>query len=100
MNERALASWRRHAALLAAVLLHAGLAWLFLPYMINRSEPPERDPVDVAIVQPARPPKPIQIKPAVRPAEKNSQAARPRFQPAPRLAELFQPPPRLDLPPP
>src|SRR5271155_4925254 len=98
MNERWRASWRRHAALLAAVLLHVGLLWLLLPYMINRSEPPANDSVDVAIAPsvPAPKPKPIRAPPAVRRAETNSSAARP-FQPAPRLARVSKPP-SLTLP--
>jgi outer membrane biosynthesis protein TonB len=100
MNERARASWRRHAALAAAVLFHIGLLRLILPYMINRSEPPTSDSVDVAIVPPAQPPKPIRPMPAVHPAETNSSAARPQFQPAPRLAHISQPRLRLTLPPP
>ena len=99
MNERARASWRRHAALLVAVLFHIGLLWLLLPYMINRSEPPASDSVDVTIVPPAQPPKPIRVTP-VHPAETDSSAARPRLQPAPRLAHVSQPWLRLTLPPP
>jgi periplasmic protein TonB len=93
------ASWRRHGALLAAVLLHIGLLWLILPYMINRSEPLPSDPLDVAIAPPvpAPKPKPIRTPPAVRPAETNASAARPHFQPAPRLARVFKPP-SLQLP--
>src|SRR5271170_1454666 len=95
MNERWRASWRRHAALLAAVLLHIGLLWLILPYMINRSEPPPSDSVDVAIAPPVpapKPkPKPIRAPPAERRAETNSSSARPHLQPAPRLVHLFQP---------
>ena len=97
MNERARASWRRHGALLAAVLLHAGLL-LILSYMIAEPEPPPSDPVDVAMVPPAQPPKPIRPKPAARPAEKNSTAGQPHFQPAPRLARVALP--SLDLTPP
>ena len=101
MNERARASWRRHAALLAAVLLHIGLLWLILPYMINRTEPLPSDPLDVAIVRPVptpKPkPKPIRAPPAVRPATTNSSAARPHLQPAPRLARVAKPP-SLQLP--
>jgi outer membrane biosynthesis protein TonB len=99
MNERARASWRRHAALLVAVLLHIALLWLILPYMINRSEPPPSDSVDVAIMPlvPAPKPKPIRAPPAVRRAETNSSAARPYLQPAPRLAHVSKPP-RLTLP--
>ena len=100
MNERARAGLRRHAALAAAAVLHIGLLWLILPYMINRSEPPARDSVDVAMLPPVHVPKPIRPAPAVRPAETNASAGRPRFQPAPRLAHLFQPPLRLTLPPP
>jgi hypothetical protein len=98
MNERWRASWRRHAALLAAVLLHVTLLWLILPYMINRSEPPPSDSVDVAIAPPVpKPkPKPIRTPPAVRPAETNSTAGRP-FQAAPRLARVSRPP-SLTLP--
>jgi len=101
MNERARAWWRRHAALAAAVLLHVGLLWLILPYMINRSEPPPSDSVDVAIAppMPAPKPKPVRAPPAVRPAETNSSAAQPHLQPAPRLARVPRPP-RLTLPPP
>lgn len=91
------ASWRRHAALLVAVLFHMGLL-LLLPYMINRSEPPPSDSVDVAIVPPARPPKPMRAAPAVQPAETNSSASRPHLRPAPRLVHVFEP--RLRLPPP
>jgi protein TonB len=98
MNERARASWRRHAALLVAVVLHLGLLRLLLPYMINRSEPPTSDSVDVAIVPPAQPPKRIRVTPAAHPAETNSSAARPHLQPAPRLAHVFQPRLRLTLP--
>lgn len=102
MNERARASWRRHAALLAAIVLHIGLLWLILPYMINRSEPLPSDTLDVAIVPPAsvpKPkPKPIRAPPAVRPAETNSSAGRPRFQPAPRLPHVPLPPVRLTPP--
>src|ERR1700733_8279389 len=99
MNERWRASWRRHAALLTAVLLHIGLLWLILPYMINRSEPPASDSVDVAIAPPVpKPkPKPIRTPPAVRPAETNSSAGRPYLQPAPRLARVSRPP-SLTLP--
>jgi TonB family protein len=100
MNVRARASWRRHTALFLAVLLHIGLLALILPYMINRSQPPVSEPVDVAIVPPAQPPKPIRPTPAVHPAETNSSAARPHFQPAPRLAHVFQPRLHLTLPPP
>jgi periplasmic protein TonB len=100
MNERARASWRRHATLLAAVLLHIGLLRLILPYMINRLEPLSSDSLDVAIVPPvpAPKPKPIRTPPAVRKAETNSSAARPYLQPAPRLAHVFQPRLRLTLP--
>src|SRR5882724_11193660 len=102
MNERARASWRRHAAMLAAVLLHIALLRLILPYMINRSEPLPSDSLDVAIVPPVpaqKPkPKPIRAPPAVRKAETNSSSARPHFQPAPRRAHVFQP--RLHLTPP
>jgi outer membrane biosynthesis protein TonB len=102
MNERWRASWRRHAALLTAALLHVGLLWLILPYMINRAEPPANDSVDVAIAppvpkpKPKAKPKPIRTPPAVRPAETNSSAGRP-FQPAPRLARVSRPP-SLTLP--
>jgi TonB family protein len=82
----------------AAVLLHIGLLWLILPYMINRAEPPPSDSVDVAIVAPAQRPKHIRPKPAPRPAETNSSAGRPHFQPAPRLAHVPRSPPRLELP--
>jgi TonB family protein len=98
MNERARALWRRHAALLVAVLLHIGLLWLVLPSMINRSEPPPSDSVDVAIAPPVQPPKSIRVKPAVHPAETNSSAGRPHLQPAPRLAHVFQPRLSLTLP--
>ena len=101
MSERAQAWWRRHAALVAAALLHIGLLWLILPYMVNRTEP-LTDSVDVSIVSPAprlKPPRP-KPKPAVRPAETNSTAGRPRFQPAPRLPRMVQPLPRLTPPPP
>ncbi len=98
MNERVRASWRRPAALLAAALLHIGLLWLILPYMINRTEPLPDDVLDVAMVRPVSPPKPKPPpKPAVRPAEKNESAGRPRFQPAPRLPRIPAPP-RLTLP--
>jgi TonB family protein len=102
MNERARAFRRRHAALLAAVLLHAGLL-LILPYMINRSEPPPSEPVEVALAPPVPPPKPVRPKPvrpkpAARPAETNSSAGRPRFQPAPRLPHVVLPPIRLTPP--
>jgi outer membrane biosynthesis protein TonB len=101
MSERARTWWRRHAALAAAVLLHIGLLWLALPYLIDQSEPLPSDPLDVAIVPPVHVPKPvIHPKPAVRPAETNASAGRPRFQPAPRLARLYQPPLDLTLPPP
>jgi TonB family protein len=100
MTDRARALWRRHAALLAAVLLHIGLLWLVLPAMINRSEQPPSDSVDVAMVPPPRLPKPIRPKPAVRPAETNSTAGRPQLHPAPRLVHVFQPPIDLPLPPP
>jgi TonB family protein len=102
MNQRAQAWWRRHAALLAAVLLHVGLLWLILPYMINPTEPLPSDSVDVAMVPPAHlpKPKPIRVTPAPRPAEKNASAARPYLKPAPRLAHVVQPPLRLPLPPP
>jgi len=95
MNERA--PWRRPATWLAAVLLHIGLL-LLLPYMINRSEPPPGDSVDVAIVPPPQPPKPIRAAPAVRPAETNSSASRPYLRPVPRLARVLQPSIRLALP--
>ena len=101
MNERLRASWRRPAALLAAALLHIGLLWLILPYMINRTEPIASDTLDVAIVQPAPPPpKPIRPppKPAVRPADTNATAGRPRFQPAPRLPHVPRPSPPLTPP--
>jgi periplasmic protein TonB len=98
MNERAQAWWRRHAALLAAALLHAGLLWLILPYMINRTEPLPSDPLDVAMVPPpVPPPKPIRITPAVQPAEKTVSVAQPRLKPAPRLPRI-KPAPRLTLP--
>jgi TonB family protein len=101
MNERWRAWWRRHTALLAAVLLHITLLWLILPYMINRSEPPPSDAVDVAIAPPVptpKPkPKPIRTPPAIRPAETNSTAGRPYLQPAPRLARVPRPP-TLTLP--
>ena len=102
MNERVRVSWRRPATLLAAVLLHIGLLWLILPYMINRTEPLPSDTLDVAIVPPAQRPKPIRPRPmpAVKPAETNSSAGRPHFQPAPRLAHLPQPQLHLTLPPP
>jgi len=100
MNERARTWWRRHAALAAAVLLHIGLLRLILPYMINRSEPPASDSVDVAIAPPVPAPKPIRPAPAKRPAETNSSAGRPHLQPAPRLAHVPQPRLRLTLPPP
>ncbi|HEX4506507.1 MAG TPA: energy transducer TonB [Alphaproteobacteria bacterium] len=88
--------------MLAAALLHVGLLWLALPYMVNRTEPLPDDPLDVAIVPPApKPkPKPIRLPPAVRPAEKNSTAGRPHFQPASRLAHTVLPPVNLALPPP
>jgi outer membrane biosynthesis protein TonB len=73
---------------------------LLLPYMINRSEPPASDSVDVTIVPPPQPPKPIRAAPAVHPAETNSSAARPRLQPVPRLAHVFPPRIRLTPPPP
>ena len=100
MNERWRAWWRRHAALLTAALLHIGLLWLILPYMINRSEPPASDSVDVLIAPPvpAPKPKPVRTPPAVRTAETNSSAARPRLEPAPRLARVVQPSIRLTLP--
>jgi TonB family protein len=100
MKERVRVSWRRPATLLAAVLLHVALLWLALPFMINRTEPPPDDPLDVTIARPPTPrPKPPPPKPAVRPAATNSSAARPRFQPAPRLPRIYQPEP-LTLPPP
>jgi TonB family protein len=103
MNERAQAWWRRHAALLAAALLHAGLLWLILPYMIG-GPPPPSDPVDVAMVPPAPLPKPVRPKPvpkpADRPAEPNATAGRLSLRPAPRLARVTQPPIDLKLPPP
>jgi TonB family protein len=99
MNERVRVSWRRPATLLAAVLLHVGLLWLALPYMVNRTEPLPDDPLDVTIARspPVQRPKPIPPKPAVRPAQTNSTAGRPRFQPAPRLARIYHPEP-LTLP--
>ena len=98
MNERARTWGRRHAALAAAVLLHIGLLWLILSYMVNRTEP-LTDSVDVAIVPPAPPPpKRIPPKPAARPAKTNSSAGQPHFQPAPRLARVPQSPPTLELP--
>ncbi len=100
MSERARALWRRHAMLLMAVLLHIGLLWLLLPFMINRSVPPTSDSVDVAIAPPMQAPKPVRAAPAAHPAEANSSAGRPHLQPAPRLAHVFQPPIRLALPPP
>jgi len=101
MNERARAWWQRHATLAAAVLLHIGLLWLILPYMVNRSEPPPSDPVDVLIAPPvpAPKPKPIRTPPAERPAETNSSAAQSHLLPVPRLARVPKPP-RLALPPP
>jgi protein TonB len=98
MSERARELWRRHAAFLAAVLLHIGLLGLLLPYMIDRSEPPASDSVEVAIVPPPPPPKPIRTTPAVHPAETNSSAARPYLRPVPRVAHIFQSPIRLRLP--
>jgi len=101
MNERARASWRRHAAFLTAVLLHVGLLWLVLPYMINREQPPPGDSVDVAIVPPPpKPvrPKPIPPKPAVKPAEKNATAGKPALQAAPRMPRLPQIHPKLPDP--
>lgn len=100
MKERVRVSWRRPATLLAAALLHIGLLWLVLPYMINRTEPIASDTLDVAIVPPMQQPKPVRPKPkpAVRPAEKNATAGSPRFQPAPRLAHIPQPQPRLTPP--
>jgi periplasmic protein TonB len=104
MNERARALWRRHAAFLVAVLLHIGLLWLVLPYMINREQPPPGDPLEVAIVPapPPPPPKPVRPKPivrpkpAVRPAEKNATAGKPNLQQAPRMPRA--PPIDLKLP--
>src|SRR6185437_14864178 len=97
MNERTRAGWRRRAALLAAALLHVGLLWLILPYMINRSEPPPSDPLDVAIVTPVPKPKPVRAPPAIRNAETNSSAAQSHLEPAPRLPRVPRPP-RLELP--
>jgi TonB family protein len=97
MNERARSSWRRRGALLAAVMFHLALLSLLLPYTINRSQPIS-DPVDVAIVPSTPPPKPIRLTPAVHPADTNSSVARPRLQPAPRLARVFPPPIRLTPP--
>jgi TonB family protein len=100
MNQRARALWRRHASLLMAVLLHAGLLWLVLQSVINQSEPPPSDAVEVSIVPPQRPPKPkpIRAAPAVHPAETNSSEGRPRLEPAPRLARVFEPSIHLTLP--
>jgi protein TonB len=84
--------------LLAAVLLHIGLLRLLLPSVINRSEPPPSDPVDVVIAPPAPPPKPVRVAPAAHPAETNSSEARPHFQPAPRLARVLEPRLSLTLP--
>jgi periplasmic protein TonB len=101
MNERWRAWWRRHAALLTAVMLHIGLLWLILPYMINRSEPPAADSVDVLMAPPVPAPKPkpksVPVPPAARMAEMNSSAGRPYLQPAPRLARVSKPP-SLTLP--
>jgi protein TonB len=99
MHERTRALWRRHAALLAAALFHVGLLWLILPYMINRSEPPPSDPLDVAILPPVPvpKPKPVRAPPAVRSAETNSSAAQSHIEPAPRLPRVPRPP-RLALP--
>lgn len=103
MTERARALWRRHAALLAAVLLHVGLLWLVLPYMINQDPPPPADPLDVSVVRlppPPPPPKPVRPKPppkpAVRPAEKNATAGKPNRQQGPRMPRV--PPIALKLP--
>lgn len=106
MNDRAQALWRRHAALLTAVLLHVGLLWLILPYLLSQPPPPLDDPVDVAMLPPPAPqpkpirPKPVRLKPAERPAEKNASAGRPSLRPAPRLPRVTQPPLDLKLPPP
>lgn len=101
MNDRTRASWRWHATLLAAVLLHIGLLWLMLG-MITPPQPPLSDPVDVAMVPPAAPPKHIRPKPipkpAVRPAERNDTAGRASLRPAPRLPRMVLPP--LNLKPP
>jgi protein TonB len=102
MNDRARALWQRHAALVVAVLLHVGLLWLVLPAMIDRSQPPPVDFVNVDMVPPPpRPkPKPIPTPPAVRPAENNASAGRPHLQPAPRLARISPPAIDIRLPPP
>lgn len=99
MKERARTWGRRPAALAAAALLHAGLLWLILPFLINQTEP-LTDTVDVAIVPPAQVPKPVRPKPAPRPAEKNESAGRPSFQPVPRLTHRPMPLPALTQPPP
>ena len=101
MNDRARASWRRHVTLLVAVLLHIGLLWLMLG-IVTPPQPPPSDPVDVAMVPPAPPPKHIRPKPipkpAVRPAETNDTAGRASLRPAPRLPRMVLPP--LNLKPP
>jgi TonB family protein len=101
MTYRARVLWQRHATLLMAVLLHIGLLWLLASSVINQSEPPPADSVDVLIAPPPVPrPKPIPLKPAVRPAETNSTASRAHFKPAPRLAHVSLPEIHLPLPPP
>ncbi len=90
--------WRRHAALLTAVLLHLGLL-LLLFLTIEPLDPPPSDPLDVSMVPPpAQPAKPIRTPPAVRPAETNASAQRADFQPAPRLPRLSLPSLALTLP--
>jgi TonB family protein len=102
MNERARAFWRRHATFVMAMLLHIGLLWLALPWLINRSEPLPSDPLDVTVVPPIQPPKlppkPVRVVPVKRPAETNASASRPQLHRAPRLARIVQPPISLPLP--
>ncbi len=100
MNDRTRAFWRRHATLLVAALLHIGLLWLALPFLVNNTPPLPSDPLDVSMVPPVHVAKPIPKPPAKRPATTNSTASQPHLKPAPRLAHLSQPPRRLPPPPP
>jgi TonB family protein len=98
MNDRARVFWQRHATVLMAVLLHIGLLWLALPWLINRTPPLPSDSLDVSIVPPVPTPKPIRKTPAVPPAKTNASASRPHLKPAPRAAHPSQPRMRLPLP--
>jgi protein TonB len=98
---KARVSWRRYLALLAAVLLHVGILWFFASYVIDQTEAPGSDPVDVAIVPPApSPPRRIPPPKLVPSTETAASGGRPHLLPAPRLSRVVVPGVHLELPPP